>query len=100
MYMLCPKEWTLQERPSYSAEKSGIRSHQDFESKTMTETKSVRRYRDVSRRICCNVLVGHGDESHLPVRREGPSIPHAFRYGMRDGETNQAPIIKPQVRPS
>ena len=46
MYMLCSKEWTLRERPSCSAEKIGIRSHPDFESKIMTETMSVRRLWD------------------------------------------------------
>ena len=81
-------------------EKIGIRSHQDFKSKTMTETMSVRRFRNASRRSVDSVAMYLYDmeiESHLPVRREGPSIPHALRF---DGETNQAPIIKPQARPS
>ena len=83
-----------------SAEKS-VRSQQDFESKIITETLSVRRRRTTSRRNLVSITVYLYDieMASSPCSRRRTIKPHASKIGTFDGETNEAPITDHQARP-
>ena len=95
------KRMMQKEGPFCSVEKS-VRSQKVFRSKTVTETMTVRRRQDASRRSLHSVAKYLYDievsSSPFPPRRA--IKPHASKIEMFDSETNPAPITDLQGRRS
>lgn len=100
-YMYCVQKNDAEGRTVCSVEKS-VRSQKVFRSKIVTETMTVSRRRDASRRSLHSVAKYLYDievsSSPFPPRRA--IKPHTSKIEMFDSETNPAPIIDLQGRRS